>query len=228
MPRIDLTSRTFGRLTVESLGDYDARLKRRSWWCVCACGRRLQVPAGSLTTGNTRSCGCLKSDLFAATRLRRTAVDPIERFWSKVRPNHATGCLEYDGTPNAKGYMAYGADHAQEAAHRYAWMTAYGPIPKGLMVLHSCDNPPCVNPAHLFLGTNRDNMRDMVQKDRAARADRNPNVKLTWDEVQQLRADSETCSVRELARRYGVHHSTAWGVARGKWWTRPPKTGAEA
>jgi len=83
-----------------------------------------------------------------------------------------SGCWEWTGSRNEKGYGRFNAGgHSPIGAHRYAWQLAYGPVPPGRMVLHECDNPPCVNAAHLFLGTAADNMTDMVAKGRSCRRD---------------------------------------------------------
>jgi hypothetical protein len=102
-------------------------------------------------------------------------VRPIAiRFWEKVdKPGGADACWLWTGTPDVNGYgKLWWFDHTNKGkfAHRISWELHNGPIPDGLFVLHSCDNPPCVNPKHLFLGTQLDNMRDMVAKGR----DRNP------------------------------------------------------
>lgn len=73
-------------------------------------------------------------------------------------------CLVYQGYRDAKGYGRIGFRGRTWKTHRLAWMFANGPIPSGLQVRHSCDNPPCCNPAHLLLGTNADNMRDMRER----------------------------------------------------------------
>ena len=83
-----------------------------------------------------------------------------------ARPN---GCQEWTGSHDRKGYGRIKANGKNQAAHRVAWELAFGAIPDGLFVLHRCDNPPCVKPAHLFLGTNAVNMADCVAKGRTYR-----------------------------------------------------------
>ncbi len=103
-----------------------------------------------------------------------------ERFWPKVR--RGEGCWEWTGARSAKGYGRLTAGRRGDGylrTHRLSFELAYGPVPDGLFVLHRCDNPPCVRPDHLFLGTKSDNMRDAVSKGRlntrSARAARAAN-----------------------------------------------------
>lgn len=81
---------------------------------------------------------------------------------SNVNPN---GCIEWIGY-NVRGYGQITVAHKGIQTHRLAWTLSNGPIPEGLLVLHHCDNPPCINPDHLFLGTHQDNMNDMSAKGR--------------------------------------------------------------
>ena len=102
----------------------------------------------------------------------------IARFWAKTRRNEATGCLEWTAARHPSGYGTFSiggrrtSGGSPRAAHRVAWVIANGAIPDGLCVCHRCDNPPCVDPAHLFLGTLGDNYADMAAKGREARGDR--------------------------------------------------------
>ena len=95
----------------------------------------------------------------------------------KVSPNHfwqGTACWEWTGSRFASGYGQLPAQRdTGSLAHRASWRIHYGLIPHGMCVLHHCDNPPCINPSHLFVGTNKDNSKDMVAKGRSANGDRN-------------------------------------------------------
>ncbi len=88
-----------------------------------------------------------------------------ERFWAKVDQHDPDGCWPWIGSLSTEGYGKYGA--GGQGAHRRAWMLAYGPIPQGMSVLHHCDNRPCCKPTDLFLGTQADNMADMLAKGRS-------------------------------------------------------------
>jgi len=151
-------------------------------------------------------------------------VRPLEdRFLEKVEPELNTGCLLWGGVTNHKGYglITIRKGYAR-STHRVAWEMENGPIPGGLFVCHKCDTPACVNPNHLFLGTNRDNIVDMYRKGRApVGADRRKptNTKLSEREVQEIRRIySSGVGYRPIARQYGVAHSLISRIVKGKAW----------
>lgn len=120
-------------------------------------------------------------------------------------------------TPHGYGRVAYKSK--AELAHRVSWFLANGPIPDGMGVLHSCDNPPCVNPAHLFLGTSLDNNADCRSKGRHAYGERNGVSKLTRDDVIRIRAErANGRAQRDIAYSYGVSQSLVSMVTNGKLW----------
>ncbi len=94
-----------------------------------------------------------------------------DRFWSKTE--RQGDCLVFKSYYDKDGYGRYRLDGGRKApkikAHRAAWTITHGEIPEGMLVLHKCDNPPCVNPEHLFLGTQADNMKDMCRKGRVSK-----------------------------------------------------------
>lgn len=124
----------------------------------------------------------------------------------------ANGCIEWTGARTASGYGRIGRGRRGEGwthAHRAAWEVAHGPIPEGLCVLHRCDNPPCCNPEHLFLGSLEDNSRDMVTKGRGRKqipaGEAHPDARLTDADVAELRGLAPSVgNYAELGRRFGI------------------------
>ena len=118
-------------------------------------------------------------------------------------------CLPWWGTLNTKGYGVLHRRPLQLRATRVVWEECFGPIPDGLCVLHRCDNPPCVNPEHLFLGTKGDNNRDAAAKGRSR-----GKARLTPDQVREIRASDET--QQSLGDRFGISQSSVSYIQLGK------------
>ncbi len=116
----------------------------------------------------------------------------IDRFWASVLKNDS--CWLWIGLTNSWGYGRLQWDGKETGAHRISWILHNGIIPVGLSVLHKCDNPPCVNPDHLFLGTHKDNMEDCVSKGRFKSnwkriyGQKNKASKLTNSDVEKIMA----------------------------------------
>lgn len=107
----------------------------------------------------------------------------------------------------------------QEYVHRHTWEEAHGPIPRGMQVLHRCDNPPCYEVTHLFLGTQADNMRDKVRKGRQLRGARNPMALLEEHEVREIHAlYARGLTLDEIAFQYGVTLHNVWRIVSGLSW----------
>jgi hypothetical protein len=142
-----------------------------------------------------------------------------ERFWEKVDVRGTGECWPWLASTKQGGYgkIASG-DGRILLAHRVAYQLASGPVQPGLVVCHRCDNPGCVNPAHLFLGTQAENLRDMRTKGRGnpPRGSQHPKTQLTNEIVTRIRAD--TRSHRRLAREYGIGKSTVGMIKAGATW----------
>jgi hypothetical protein len=127
----------------------------------------------------------------------RKATPPEERFWLHFKKTK--GCWLWTGN-TIKKYGVLKSRNKWVLAHRISWAVHNGPIPQGLCVLHKCDQPACVRPSHLFLGTRRDNVLDMNRKGR-----RRPHAKLTADDVRAIRREHAMGSQQiMLAMVYGV------------------------
>lgn len=152
---------------------------------------------------------------------QQDASEWIARFWENTDKRGKQECWKWLGGKTKAGYGQLGIDRKTFYAHRLSYEMAHGPIPDNLYVLHRCDNPGCVNPDHLFLGTQTDNMRDASAKGRTAVAERhgshthpesvshgelNVASKLTKDQVNEIRHSYETGHVLQgdLALQYGV------------------------
>lgn len=103
-----------------------------------------------------------------AKEVRRISVadETAELFWSKVKIMLPSECWEWTCGKTPRGYGAFGLNGRQIRAHRVAYALSHESAPAGILVLHKCDNPPCCNPLHLFLGTSKDNTQDMMTKGR--------------------------------------------------------------
>lgn len=140
---------------------------------------------------------------------------PEERFWSKV--NKYNKCWEWMGSKTSKGYGDASYQNKNVKAHRLAWFFIYGKWPQSNL-LHSCDNPICVNPKHLREGTKYDNSKDMVERGRSTRGTKNPQAKLNEQKVLEIRNLIGTLSYSKIAKQYNVSVSCVQGINNGKIW----------
>lgn len=127
----------------------------------------------------------------------------------------SAGCWEYTGPRNKKGY-----GHAGYIGliHRLSYEYYVGEIPEGMLVCHQCDNPPCFNPAHLFVGTESDNAMDSARKLRHHIGEKNPKAKLTDKKVVEIINLGKEKEVVWLAKKYGVDRDTIDSILSGRTW----------
>jgi hypothetical protein len=151
----------------------------------------------------------------------------IGAFWSKVNITKSTkDCWEWQGAKKPKGYGNVRINKKYHSSHRVAFELSNSSIPKGFIVCHICDNPPCCNPSHLMLGTIKSNSADMLIKNRqktkysAARGEINGNSKLTEEDVITIRGRyaSNQANQYQLAEEYGVTQSAIGSIVRKKTW----------
>lgn len=168
------------------------------------CPRRLPVCRGAFCFGR---CGMTLS----------------ERFWAKVDRCGDDECWPWMGSKDTSGYGRLPIKDHMHSSNRVAWALTYGPIPQRICVCHTCDNPGCCNPRHLFLGTHQDNMTDKARKGRAPGVPRKWRYKLSEKQVADIRSDT-THSHRELAAMYGVTRPTISRILLGLRKEKAPKT----
>jgi hypothetical protein len=150
----------------------------------------------------------------------KSHVIPIQkRFWSKVIKTES--CWLWKGNTNIWGYGQTFFNGKAIASHRMSWILVYGEIPEGLCVLHKCDNPPCCNPTHLFLGTICDNNRDRACKGRnnISYGELHHNAKLSNNDVILIdKYLNENKTPIEIAKLFGVSYGTIYDIKKGLTW----------
>ena len=215
--RKELTGQIFGKWTVLHFAKREP--DDRFWLCKCTCGRERTVRQRNLLQGLSQSCGtCSKF-------LPDGVYDEIikNRILSNVKIN-SQGCWEWQKGKDGGGYGSISIRRKSKSAHIVAFQLFVGPT-NGLFVLHSCDNPPCCNPSHLFLGTHTDNMQDMYKKGRGAnrKGESHPLAKLTQVQVDQIRSLYATgeYSQAKLAVMYNMTGSGIGRIVKNITWVLP-------
>lgn len=147
-----------------------------------------------------------------------TTMTPREYFKAKFRRIQKTGCIQFrHKIANKDGYPVIKRNRKQYFYTRYVWEKINGPIPKGLVLRHTCDNPACVNRDHLLLGTHADNVADRVARGRSAKGERNGRAKLTEDAVRFIR-NNTTLNNTALSKIYHVDRNVIRYVKTGQSW----------
>lgn len=167
----------------------------------------------------------LKAEYMAGLARAESSDYERRRFWSKVDVRRPGECWPWEGATQRRNYGAFwdSARGALVSAHRKAWELEHGlAVPDDLVVMHRCDSPSCVNPSHLVLGSQGDNVRDCVKKGRGNRPRGNAHhrgPRLKAEQVASMRVDREDgATLSELARKYGVTVSTASDIINRKTW----------
>lgn len=141
--------------------------------------------------------------------------------WNKVAIGELDACWPWLGAVRPNGYGVISVDGRNHSTHRLAFRLAVGPIPDGHLICHTCDNPPCCNPAHLYAGTSSQNQRDAVARERrpSRKGSLHPSAKLTENgvlEIRRRRAAGDRAM--ELASEFGVSRPTITRVVKAEGW----------
>lgn len=191
-------------------------------FCGCGCGLRT-----SIATSTKRRIGRIKGQPIrfvhghnARLGHPERIVEPAARFWPKVDVRGPDECWIWKGGYSGSGYGQFRIRKGRMiGAHRFALELVAGPLADDVMACHECDNRACVNPAHLFPGTNSDNIKDAVAKGRASMGVGVPNAKLTDDAVREARRlAAGGMYQRDIAAKLGVSQYAIWCVLSGRSW----------
>lgn len=182
---------------------------------VCGKDVRVTATAERLGYGNFCSHVCF---------WKNRKLSPEDRFYRSIRTWDGSDCWTWRGsTVSRRGYGLIRVGNKKIQAHRFSWILHHNmePIPEGLNVCHSCDNPGCVNPDHLWLGTRLENVRDMVKKDRHPKGERSGRALLTESQVREARELWKTGAIprkTDIAKKYGLSYTAARYMLNGTNW----------
>jgi HNH endonuclease len=205
----DYTGQKRGKLTFIRPTEMRGRKNAVIWELQCDCGSPPCFFAGSqVKEGVIESCGCLR---FSNTE---------EKFWNSLDKEASNGCWKWTKVMMKSGYGTTHYQGRRVYTHRLAWELINGAIPIGMCVCHKCDNPPCCNPDHLFLGTHEENQKDKIDKGRQPKGEDTAQAILTEKDIIAIRDEYRTKGTlqRELARKYGVHIMTISDIIRRRSW----------
>jgi hypothetical protein len=192
-----------GKLTtVEKLGGRPC-----VWLCKCDCGNERKVKDVHLySLKGIKSCGCEK-------------IKDTKEFIKKRVFCNENGCWEWQGAKHKQGYGNVRYSGKTWLAHRLSWKIFNGEIPVNAKVCHKCDVMSCCNPNHLFLGTQKDNVDDAIKKQRFKPGKLPRQLKLTWDQVQEIKKlNSEGITRKKLQEKFEVSRTCIAKILTAKSW----------
>lgn len=205
--RVDITGKRFGKLIVVSIGESRGKSSSEFWLCKCDCGNEHTVSSRHLRDGDVKSCGCwfLKENEVLLEEAKKRFFENIEKTES---------CWIWKGV-DIKGYGVMFFKKCIKA-HRFSYMIHKGELEKDKMICHTCDNPICVNPDHLYQGITIDNSRDMVQRNRSMKGSRHPKAKITEEDLKEI-YNRKNKGVF-LAKKFGLSENQICSIRNGRSW----------
>lgn len=196
---------------VRHMADQDSKIPYG--FCQCGCGQKTRI-----SPETSKRHGYIKGEPIRFIRYHHMRIRYIwpERFWDKV--NITEGCWLWTADHNGRYGIAILPGRKRIFAHRASWELANGPIPKDMFVCHKCDNPLCVRPDHLFLGTPYDNVQDMIHKGRTnwPKGEVQGNSKLTEIQVRAILKDPRPYVL--IAKDYKIGPDSISRIKNGKRW----------
>lgn len=146
-------------------------------------------------------------------------IDYDKRFWKYVEKSN-NGCWTWLRGKTKAGYGYLTINYKNHYAHRLSWRLTYGIIPKNAVIMHRCDNPACVNPEHLRLGTQKDNLQDMWNKQRGSMGNEHPFAKVTDEDVKKIRKLGKIKNLyrREIGEMFGISRQAVTDIIYNRTW----------
>lgn len=187
------------------------------------CSEKFKAHLCHIKRGGGKYCSqsCAKKHT-RESATKKLEGNPRDRFFSNIKKEEGgIGCWVWTGLASKQGYGRMTIKKRQKLAHRYSWEIHIGEIPDEMFVCHRCDNPTCVNPDHLFVGSRADNVKDMHEKNRNRddRGSKHPMAKLNEDKVIQIRKKINNGDRQiDLAKEYDVHPMTISNIKNRKKW----------
>jgi hypothetical protein len=223
----ELTGQVFGKLKILKRAANKGK-RRTAWFAKCECGNECIVAADDLKTGATQSCGCIRRNgIIEFNRRKRPKKEKelkktksyeeffkeaVQRFQMNIEKTHS--CWNWKGS-QVRGYgVIFFKKNIK--AHRFSYFLHKGKLNDRLLVCHTCDNSLCVNPEHLYQGTEKDNARDSVIRKRRRSCEKHHKSKLKEKDIKEILSSNETG--RHLAKKFGVHSETIYRIRRGLSW----------
>jgi hypothetical protein len=186
--------------------------------CMCGCGQKTSI--AKLTDRHNSEIKGQPMKYISGHNVTRYYKSIEDRFWASCPKGAPDSCWEWKGHRQPKGYGSIHQSHKVHMAHRIAYEIHFGPIPDNTQVLHKCDNPPCCNPNHLFLGSIADNMTDKTAKQRQARGENIGKAKFTESDIREMRRLYDTGVKQvDIAKLFGLSQGHVTRIVNRKAWT---------
>jgi|SRR6188508_111364 len=194
-------------------------IKPKSYLCLCDCGKNKIIKTSNLVCKKTTSCGCLRAV---------NSQDYQEKLKEKLLKNikiDGNGCWIWQKSKHRQGYGNFCCNRKVLLAHRVSWTIFKGNLDLEILVCHTCDNPPCCNPEHLFLGTDKDNSIDAFSKGRIKRhkGENHARSKFKNEDIENIRSlKREGKTQKEISEMYSVTISAIKHILKKRTWIHIP------